>query len=1037
MLFVALTGRLPFLGSAMDLMQDKLAREAPAPGEVAPDVPADLGALCADLLRSDAAARPTEAEIRARLGMSADAGAAADAGAFVGREEELRAMARVLGEVDAGRARTIVVEGEPGIGKSALVTRFLSSLGPETLVLAGRSYEQESVPFKGIDAVVDAISEHLRGLRESEARALIAGGVRFLATVFPVLSRVPVVAEVTSNARIVDNPRVLREQAFGEFERLLAALARNRRVILFLDDLQWADRDSLALVQTVLRAEPAIPFLFLATLRTGVELPHGATDLLADAQRLPLAGLSESEAKRLCAALVRGDGRTSEEDEPYSFTRGAAGHPLFLAELVRSALRGERRRSRSMALEEVLWERIEARDALERRFLEVLAIAGAPTPYQVIASAAQVDVGECQNRLGALRAAQLVRISRRGDERSVVPYHDRIRESILLHRAGGEEAILHDHLRLGRALLDATPADGLAERVFAIVRHLNAARDLVLARAERVRLAELDLLAAREAMLATTHEAARAYADVGLSILDEAGWDDAYATARDLLVERMRAEHLTGDLERARATFAEARDRIASPQDRTDLFVAWIDLASARGDFEDALSAGRARLRELGVRCPQRVTHLGLLWQFLATRRVQAGRTPESMRSLAASTDPLRSSAMKVLMAMTPAAYWVSSNLVGWISLELARTSMRHGASDVSSYGFTTYGVILEGAFGKLAEAAAFGRLGLALHERLRNESLGAKLYLINGQFLTPWVHPLAESQALLRTAYGIATSQGDTVYEAYAACSLSHLSFIESRDLGAHVEVTEWAREVCERLKDRNMAGSVASHRRYLATLRGEIPVVTAAEVAPEFSARVGDRATSPSAYDAHWEASAWIAYLFGDPSAAAACLASGRGLEQAHFGHPTSIDLCFLECVVAAKLHDAASWPRRVVLRWKMARCVRRLRAWAESSPWNFEPHHLIARAELARVRGDAAEADACLASAAEAVRARGGGVREGLALELASENAARRGEGERAATLREAALMAYRRCGAEAKARALEGLQHASVTAMTLSG
>jgi predicted ATPase len=1022
MLFVGLTGRVPFRGDAMEVMQNKLTRAAPAPHDVAPGVPPDLDSLCADLLRADPTARPGEAEIRARLGMPAHTGNALDSGAFVGREAELAAMKRAQGEVSGGRARTVVIEGEPGIGKSALVARFVSSLGPGTLVLAGRSYEQESVPFKGIDAVVDALSEHLLALPERDAKALLGGGVRFLATVFPVLNRVPLVAEVTSKARILDNPRVLREQAFGEFERLLAALAKKGRVVLFLDDIQWADRESLALVSALLHADPPIPFLFLATMRTGVDLPRGAMELAAGALRLPLAGLSDREAEALCEDLWQAEDRRDSQ-EPAALAKEAGGHPLYLAELVRSARRGGPQRSGRMSLQDVLWERIAERDPIERRFLEVLAVAGAPLPFPIVARAAQVDVGECQNRLGALRAAQLVRISRRGDERSVVPYHDRVRESVLLHRTGGEQAALRDQLSLGRALLEATPEDALAGRVFAIVRHFHAARDLVLERAERLRVAELDLLAAREAMMATAYEAARDYASSGLAFLEESGWSAHYATARDLLVERMRAEFLTGDAPRARASFAEAQERISTTHDRTELFVAWIDLASAHGRFDEALEAGRARLRELRVRCPRRVTVLGLLWQYLATRRVQAGRTPDALRSLPVSSDPLRQSAMKVLMAITPAAYWVSSNLAGWISLELARMSMRHGVSDVSSYGFATYGVILEGAFGKLSEAAAFGQLALALNERVRNESLGAKLYLLNGQFLTPWVQPLADARKVLRTAYNIATKLGDTVYETYAACSLSHLSFIESRDLGAHAEVTAWAQEVCERLKDRNMAGSVASHWRYLATLRGEIPVEATAELPPGFSARVGDRETSPSAYDAHWESSTWIAYLFGDAQTAAACLAAGRGLEQAHLGHPTSIDLCFLDCVVAAKLHDTAPWPKRLALRWKMARCVRKLRAWASSSPWNFEPHYLIARAEWARVKGDWKEADACLTRAAEGMRTRGGGVREGLALELAAANAEKRGEA-RAGELRDAARAAYRKCGAEAKAMALAG-------------
>jgi predicted ATPase/tRNA A-37 threonylcarbamoyl transferase component Bud32 len=1030
MLFTALTGRRPFTGGAIDVMTATLTQEAPSPRALAPSVPEDLDALTVDLLRISPDARPTVDAIRARLGLpaadSATVGAAESSHTFVGRDRELHALGEAFREVTLGQGRTVIVEGEPGIGKSALVQRFLSSLGKETLVLFGRCYEQESMPFKGLDAIVDALSQHLLQLSHDEVRAILAGGVRFLATVFPVLHRVPLVAESTSHARSVDNPMALREQAFGEFERLLGALARRQRVVLFLDDLQWADRDSLALIHRALHQVSRPPCLFLTTMRSGAELPASAAELFADASRITLGGLSESEASVLCAELWRagGEARSGEMAESHALMDQAAGHPLFLAELVRSARRGDAASVKPTKLEDVLWERIQERDPLERRFLEMLAIAGAPIAYDVVAKAAALDVGECQTRLGALRAAQLIRVSRRGEERLVVPYHDRVRESLLQHREDAGRSLAHDHLWLGRALFDATPPEALSGRVFAIVQHLNAGRELVERRAERVRLAELNLVAAREAQLATAYAAACTFASVGLSLLEEAGWEDAYATTRDLQIEQMCAELLSGDVARARECFDAARTRIFSPVDRTDLYVRWIELESNRGDFEAAIAAGRERLREVGVSCPARATPLSVLLQYIAVRWVQGARTPDDLRNLRASKEPLRESAMKILMAMTPAAYWISTDLAGFISLKLARMSIRHGVTDVSSYGFATYGVILEGAFGKCAEAAAMGKVGLGLNERFQNESLTPKLYLVNGQFLAPWVQPFAEAKMLLETSYESAAKQGETAYEAFAACSLSHLSTLHAADLAASKATSEWARDVCARRKDWNMVGSILSHLRFTTTLRGEIPVeVPRARTAdPAFRALVGDPAKTPSAYDGYWEFNGWIAYYFGHIDVAWECVLETRRFVQAHFGHLTTLDLCFLECLVAAKMHDGASWLKRLRWRWILARGVRKLRAWAAGCPANFEPHYLIARAELARVHGRTAQADAYFDAAIASARERGAGLREGLALELASLFADRRGDTHKGARLREEAREAYRRCGATAKANTL---------------
>jgi predicted ATPase len=1026
MLYAALSGALPFDGASHRILEAKVTREAPSVLDLVPDAPADLAALCTDLLRMDPRERPGLDEIRSRLGIvhdSANLVAGEAASPFVGRKEELRVLEEAFQAAVHGRLRIVVLEGEPGIGKSSLVQNFLASLGKRALVFSGRCYEQESVPFKGIDAIVDALSQHL--LERADAEEILSGGARYLATVFPVLNRVPLVAAATENARKIDNPSALREQAFGELERLFQKLAKNASVVVFLDDLQWADHDSLALLRRILRSGSA-PFLFVATMRSGADLPAESLDFLATAERIALRGLSESESQMLCEKLTGSHGAPPSRDRA-AMVLEAAGHPLFLGELLRSSRGGKRAGEEPAKLQDVLWARIQGRDQLERRFLDMLAIAGAPTPYQAIADAAGIDVGECQTRLGALRAAQLVRVTRRGDDRLVEPYHDRVRESILAHGSGDTEPAAH-HLELGRALLERTAPEGLAGSIFSIVQHLNAGRALIESRAERVRVAELNLVASREAYLTTAYDRARNHACTGIELLGDAGWTDAYTTVRDLWVERMRAEFLSGDPAAARESFDAARARITSVADRTELAIAWIELEANRGHFEQAIAMGRERLGELRMAPPARITTVRLLAQYVATRRGQAGRSIEELGSLPESREEARDSAMRILMSIAPAAFWVDTNLVGWISLKLADMSMRHGVSDVSAFGFAGYGLVLAGAFGKYEEGAAFGRLALSLNERFRNEGLAARLFQINGEFLVGWVQPFSEAKRLLERSYERALKEGETAYEAFAACSLSHVSLLESADLAKAQATSEWAREICERRRDWNMAGSVEAHARYSATLRGEIALRPdlgrGGAIDREFSALAGEPARAPGAYYAFWSCNAWLAYLFGDAARAGALLEEARPLAQANFGNPGSVDFCFLEAIVAAAAHDASPLLKRLGLRRAVARRVEKLRAWADGCPANFEPHYLIARAELARICGNAPLAADSFERAISSSRANRAGLREGMALELASAFAAGRGEASSAERLRAEAIDAYRRCAASAKALALEG-------------
>src|SRR5262249_48037034 len=146
--YETLTGRLPFEGSLAQIVFAKQERDPPAPRALVPDVPADLSDLCMRLLARDPAARPDGAEVLALLGapevprpQPVDVSVLTPLGdtPFVGRERELAELARAHGDART-TAVTLLVHGESGVGKSALVRRFTDGLAAadhEVLVLAG------------------------------------------------------------------------------------------------------------------------------------------------------------------------------------------------------------------------------------------------------------------------------------------------------------------------------------------------------------------------------------------------------------------------------------------------------------------------------------------------------------------------------------------------------------------------------------------------------------------------------------------------------------------------------------------------------------------------------------------------------------------------------------------------------------------------------------------------------------------------------------------------------------------------------------
>ncbi|MCA9678182.1 MAG: AAA family ATPase, partial [Myxococcales bacterium] len=451
MIYEALTGRLPIDGQPLEILMRKQRELPPAPETIAA-VPADLSSLCMALLAIDPAARPTAAEILRRLAASPAAIEEAQ-GAFVGRGAELATLTGALEDSRRGGNRVLCLEGESGIGKSALVRYFVdhvARLRSDTLVLAGRCHERENVPFKGLDGVVDAAARWM-ARHGDEAALPPAPEVAALAELFPVLLRVPAIVRRT--AALPPSPLELRARAFRGLRQLLAGLGSRRTLVITIDDVQWADADSMALLRELLQP-PAMPHLLLIlTRREGEPL-----DLPGTVDTVPLPPLDVEEAAALIELVA-----PERLAETASLVAGSGGHPMFLRELLRHLAP-----PRSARLHDALWARISRMDSGARRMLEVVAVAGRPLPQWLITDTLNLDARTTAKLLSELRAASLVRTRGTRAADPVEPYHDRVRDAVVAHVPPPRRA--RYHARLASLLI----ASGLVDKdPLAVVNHLE------------------------------------------------------------------------------------------------------------------------------------------------------------------------------------------------------------------------------------------------------------------------------------------------------------------------------------------------------------------------------------------------------------------------------------------------------------------------------------------------------------------------------------------------------------------------------------
>jgi hypothetical protein len=589
-LFQALTGRLPLAATSEALLVLKQHTDAP---EISRFVaaPPDLAKLAMALLDRDPANRPHEAEIFAALDVPPTAAesawlpAATEGRLFVGRRVELGLLDAAL-DASTHAAVAMVVSGESGVGKTALVDHFCElarATRKKATILRGRCHQRERVAFNAFDGIVHELARWLIARPEPKVAAIVPPGVAELVAVFPDLRAVPVFAAAI--ATMPDASADLRDRAFAALRETLVAMAQRGPIVLAIDDLQWADADSLAALEAVFGDRRAPPILLLVTLRAGAKTPK----LAADTRHIALGGLAPIDAEKLLHRLDEGSGVNRAH-----VIKESNGHPLFLAELVRH-------RGSAPRLDDAIWSRASALDADSRTMLAGIALAGAPIPRELAVEASGLAPATAEAALDRLARVQLVRAHgpRRAD--LVEPFHDRVRESVLANETAGRDKL---HLALARGLEERNaPADVLWG-------HFEAGGD-------RPKATHYLVLAAEQALAGFAFNRAVELYRHALAVLNP------HARQRsELLGQLGDALANVGLTAEAARRYQEAATLAEPESDRQlDLLRRAAEKFLMSGHVEPGLETARQVLARVGMALPGRArTITGIVWTQFQTR---------------------------------------------------------------------------------------------------------------------------------------------------------------------------------------------------------------------------------------------------------------------------------------------------------------------------------------------------------------------------------------------------------------------------------
>lgn len=397
-------------------------------------IPEPIFQLVHRLLRFDPNERPTADEVIRCL---SDHGAVAINPAeifstpLIGRQEEMEVLTEALSRIRSSRNHLILsIEGEGGIGKTKMLHAFLESIDRnEFFVVSGRCRQQEAIPYKAIDGLIDDLAKLIQNLSHPQMNDLLPD-LSTLTIVFPSL-KTSIAQCGSSSITLGEEPWKLRRHAVSAFRVVIRQLARWKPLVIAIDDLHWGDSDSAEFVSGLCESPIDGPVLFIGTNRKG----HGGSPCvralsldLANTKLIQLGPLASKDTEVLAKFFLG----TSETNGNLlkNVTQQCGGNPLFILQhisQVQSMLEGERS---SLTLEETIWERFRLLDDGAREILQYICAAGTQLDIRDLVESRGMDLS-IKAHIAVLRSQYFILTNdSSSDESSIEPFHDKIVEVI-------------------------------------------------------------------------------------------------------------------------------------------------------------------------------------------------------------------------------------------------------------------------------------------------------------------------------------------------------------------------------------------------------------------------------------------------------------------------------------------------------------------------------------------------------------------------------------------------------------------------------
>ncbi|MBE8987698.1 AAA family ATPase [Nostoc sp. LEGE 12450] len=1101
--FELLSGQLPFTShDPMELLHCHIAKQPDSICNLNPEIPLMLGEIVCKLMAKNA-----EDRYQSAMGLKHDLvfcleqwqetgkhtwfdlGQCDISDRFLipeklyGREQEIECLLEVFGRVANSAVELMLVAGFSGIGKTAVVNEVHKVIVRWNGYFIKGKYDQfnRNIPLSAFvqafrDLMGQLLTESDTQLEQWRNKILsaISESGQVIIEVIPELERIigtqPPVPELSGSA--AQNRFNL---LFVKFIQVFAT--REHPLVVFLDDLHWADLASLNLMRLLMGETLKGYLLIIGAYRDNeVFAAHPLMVALEEIEKgvtvstITLAPLSQTDVNRLITDTLS---YSTEVALPLTelVYQKAKGNPFFTIQFLKvlhedgqitfdwdtglwqcDLVQVPRRTAACLQTSLSLTDDIVEFMAIQLQKLpletqEVLKLAACiGNQFDLATLAIVFEQSQTQTAAVLWKALQEGLVLPHCDVYKFYQESEAITDSDLgiLDSASCVYTFLHDrvqqaayslipeeqkqatHLKIGQLLLSNTPESNREERIFEIVSQLNVAAELIAQPAERQALAQFNLMASRKAKAAIAYTAACKYAQVGIGLLAQNSWQHQYELTLALHQVATEAAYLSGDLEEMAANAHLVLNHAKTPLDKISVYEVKIEVFTAQGYFAEAIAAALTILKQLGVELPTAPTQEDVAVAFSTVLDVIGERFPAELLNLSDAKDENILAAARILTSVAPCAYLSQPQLYLLVILKKVYLSVVYGNESTSTFSYASYGILMCGVFKNVELGYEFGQLALDLRSRYQNSELKGKTLLLVYLYTRHWKMHLRELLQPLQTAYCSCLDVGDLAFAGYSAYNYSFYSYFAGQNL------TQLEPEVagyCEALKHlkQNLALNYSQLiRQILLNLMGDaddVVVLSGTAYNEHHQIPLHEAAGDRTGLALLWINKLVVSYLFSEFEQAVEQARQARQYLDAIIAFLYVPIFHFYDSLAQLAWFEQAS----ALEQQQMKECItanqEKLNYWATHAPMNFRHKFDLVEAERYRVLGNRAEAIECYDRAIIGAKEQGYIQEEALANELAAKFYLDWGKEQIAQSYMTQAYYGYARWGAKTKVVDLE--------------